>query len=76
MHAQKRLKTTLESAIEKVDLESALEAAVIDRGGAQAAKESLFVTPLQTDTRLTGVLENPVGGMLRFFSSCVVTPSA
>ena len=68
MHPQKRLKTCLESAIEKVDLESALEAAVIDRGGAQASKEALFVTPLQAATTFTAALVNPIAG-IRFFSS-------
>lgn len=66
----------MESAIEKVDLESALEAAAIDRGkGGPASKEDLFVAPLQADTRFTTPLGNAVCS-IRFFSSAVVTAEA
>ena len=70
--AQKKLRANLESAIEKVDLESALEAAAIDRGkGGPASKESLFVAPLQAGTRFTTPLVNSVCS-IRFFSSAMV----
>lgn len=64
----------LEQAIEKVDLESALEAAIIEKkGGGQAAKEPLFVAPLDAGARLSSVLRHPVCG-LRLLSNCVVPP--
>lgn len=70
--SQKKLRANLESAIEKVDLESALEAAAIDRGkGGPASKESLFVAPLQADTRFTTPLANSVCS-IRFFSSAMM----
>lgn len=66
------MRTNLESAIEKVDLESALEAAAIDRGGGgQAVKEALFVAPLNAQTRFTTALTNSVCS-IRFFSSALV----
>ncbi len=69
----KKLRSNLESAIEKVDLESALEAAAIDRNGkgGPAAKEALFVAPLDAETRFTTPVTNSVCS-IRFFSSAVV----
>jgi hypothetical protein len=75
IHVGKRkLRGQLESAIEKVDLESALEAAIIEKkGGGQAAKEPLFVAPLDAAARLSSALRHPVCG-LRLFANCVVLP--
>jgi len=71
-HLQKLLRAKLESAIEKVDLESALEAAAIDRGkGGPASKESLFIAPLRAGTHFTTPLVNSVCS-IRFFSSAMV----
>ena len=71
---QRKLRTQLEQAIEKVDLESALEAAIIEKkGGGQAAKEPLFVAPLDAGARLSSVLRHPVCG-LRLLTNCLVLP--
>jgi len=58
-----------------VDLESALEAAIIEKkGGGQAAKETLFVAPLNAAARLSSVLRHPVCS-LRLFTGGVVLPA-
>lgn len=57
-----------------MDLESALEAAIIEKkGGGQAVKEPLFVAPLDAGARLSSVLRHPVCG-LRLLTNCVVLP--
>lgn len=69
---KKKLQNRLKSAIDRVDLESALEVAAINRSnGGLISKERLFVAPLQLKTSLTTSLLSPLHSV-HFYSSALV----
>jgi hypothetical protein len=62
---QKRLRTSLELSIEKVDLESALEAVDGTGNGPGQKQEAFTLTPLRMDAFITHQMTHPACG-LRF----------
>ena len=67
---QAQLQDSLEVAIDKVDLESALEASATHLGGAE--KENIFLAPLAGPTLLTGEIQHPLC-TIRFFSASLLS---